>query len=198
MRNIRTLLPVAVQGINGRNWYREAYRELDKVCRFAEWDPNEFASVLAITSPRVSVVRNIRTALFVMIHGELPAGVMVSTHRALANYRAGKGIAGQKTSAFRDALLGCEDSIVLDTWMAYALGIDQTDFNRIGDRAAARRRVLRVATAIGETPAATQAAIWTGYRYRSGYSYRSFPLWSEYVAAYAGPNSITGIANRAA
>jgi len=194
MRNIRTLLPLAIAGINGRNWYDHAGWEIDKVCRMADWCPRRFVGVLAVTSPRCSVVRNIRIALFAMHHNRLPTGIMGSIHASYNNFVQTGEINGQKTSAFYKALLGCNDSVVLDVWMAYALGVEQSTFTRQSGRVVANRRIRAVATELGITPAQCQASIWTGQRKASGYNYSGFNVFREYSDAVATNfNGITGI-----
>ena len=195
MRNIRTLLPLAIAGINGRNWYDHAGWEVDKVCRLADWCPREFVGILAVTSPRCSVVRNIRVALFAMHHKHLPSGVLRSIHTSHRNFVERGEINGQKTSAFYRALLGCSDSVVLDAWMASALGVEQSTFTRQSVRAVANKRIRAVATELGMTPAQCQASLWTGQRRAHGYNYSGFNVFREYAdAAATSFNGIAGIA----
>ena len=106
-------------------------------------------------------------------------GIQTSVQRFID----GKGIAGQKTSAFYHNLSGRYDYVTLDVWMAYALGIDQTAFNRVGDRRKATERVVRVGKVMGLNPAEAQAAIWTGYRSRAGRADSPFSIVTEYFVA---------------
>jgi hypothetical protein len=183
MADIGTLTRYACDGIDGRNWYRHATAQIDFVAHAEGWDSDEFAGVLATTSPRCSVLRNIRMSLHFMKHRDLRVVPMRGIRRSVQNFLDGKGIKGQKTYAFYRNLSGHYENVTLDVWMAYALGIDQTDFNRVASRAEATRRVVRVARRLRIEPAEAQAAIWTGYRRGRGYSDSPFSVVSEYLTA---------------
>lgn len=183
MASIATLTRYACDGIDGRDWYKHATAQIDFVASAEGWDFDEFAGVLATTSPRCSVLRNIRMSLHFMKHRDLRVVPMRGVRTSVRNFLAGKGIAGQKTRAFYDNLSGRYDSVTLDVWMAYALGIDQTDFNKLATREEATRRVVRVARRLRIEPAAAQAAVWTGYRRGKGYADSTFDVVREYLTA---------------
>lgn len=192
MTDIGQLTRLACTGIDGRNWYRDATAQIDFVAESEGWDRDEFAGVLAVTSPRCSVLRNIRMSLHFMHFRNDRVVPMRGIRRSLANFLDGKGIKGQKTSAFCDNLSGRYDSVTLDVWMAYALGIEQSDFNRKASREEATRRVVRVARRLRIEPAQAQAAIWTGYRRLKGLNDSPFSVVSEYLAALDNEWEITG------
>lgn len=183
MTSVDVLVKYARDGYHGRDWYVDATRDIDRVSRDAGWDCSDFAGILAVTSPRCAVRRNIRLGLHVMKVGVLPDGVMRSIHTSVRNFQVKGEINGPKTYAFYNALMGCADSVVLDVWMAYALGVDQKLFPRKDVQSKAVARVKRVARVMGISPAATQACIWTGYRARAGFAYLNYPVWEEYCAA---------------
>jgi len=183
MASIATLTGYACDGIDGRDWYKHATAQIDFVANAEGWDCDEFAGVLATTSPRCSVLRNIRMSLHFMKHRDLRVVPMKSVRKSVRNFLDGNGISGQKTRAFYNNLSGRYDYVTLDVWMAYALGIDQTDFNKLATRAEATRRVVRVARRLRIEPAAAQAAIWTGYRRRKGHSDSTFDVVREYLTA---------------
>ena len=183
MTSVNKLVTIACNGLHGRFWYRDATAQIDYVSWLEGWDRDEFAGVLATTSPRCSVVRNIRMSLHFMKHRDVRVVPMKGIRTSVLRFIAGRGIAGQKTSAFCANLSGCTDRVTLDVWMAYALGIDQKDFNRIPDRTKATQRVVGVAKRLGIAPAEAQAAIWTGYRTIAGYNHSPFSVASEYFTA---------------
>lgn len=192
MTSVDKLVDIACDGLSGRNWYSDATQQIDYVSWLEGWDRNEFAGVLATTSPRCSVLRNIRLALHFMKHRDIRVVPMRGIRTSVLRFLDGKGIAGQKTSSFYANLLGCPNSVTLDVWMAYALGIEQTDFNRVGDRQKATDRVVAVGRVMGISPAQAQACIWVGYQRRIGYNPAPFSIGREYFAARANGWEITG------
>ena len=183
MTSVDKLVSIACDGLYGRFWYRDAASQIDYVSWLEGWERDEFAGVLATTSPRCSVVRNIRMSLHFMKHRDVRVVPMRGIRKSVLRFLEGKGIAGQKTSAFYANLSGCTARVTLDVWMAYALGIDQKAFNRIPARIKATERVVGVARRLGIQPAEAQAAIWTGYRGRAGYSHSNFSVANEYFTA---------------
>jgi hypothetical protein len=124
--------------------------------------------LVAITSPRCSVKRNLRLAWGEFTGASRPADMIRSTRAALDHYYATGKIRGPKTSRFARVLLGDDDCVVVDSWMARALNVpDRQARNlstqRLAERVAwAVRTRLSRATGIRWTLAETQAAIWTG------------------------------------
>lgn len=162
MVHTETLLRYAMAGWDWRHWYHDAREAIEEICRRFGWDEHKFIEVMAITSPRVQVSRNWACTFRYMRDGALPPGVMRSTRVAMSNWEQGLGIRGRKTSAFAAALKGDGDALVLDVWMALALGVDERKVTRLDNMAAARRRVERVADTLGCTIAEAQASIWCG------------------------------------
>jgi hypothetical protein len=183
MVSVDRLVSIACDGLHGRFWYRDATAQIDYVSWLQGWDRDEFAGVIATTSPRCSVVRNIRMSLHFMYHRDLRVVPMKGIRTSVRRFLDGEGINGQKTNAFYHNLSGRNDHVTLDVWMAYALGIDQKDFNTVANRAKATQRVVSVGEVLGIEPAEAQAAIWTGYRTRAGRNHSPFSVASEYLAA---------------
>lgn len=192
MQSIDTLTRYACAGIDGRNWYRVATAGIDYVASAEGWDFDEFCGVLATSSPRVSVLRNIRLALHFMHFRNLRVIPMRGIRTSVQRFLDGKGIAGQKTNAFYHNLAGHYDHVTLDVWMAYAFDIEQSDFNKLATREECTRRVVRVARRLRIAPAEAQAAIWTGYRRGRGFNDSPFDIVSEYLAARDAKWDITG------
>jgi len=160
MRTPKLLKRYALAGEHGRDWYDETREAVTDLAYILDVQPQYLADVLAITSPRVQVRRNIRIAVRYIKEGTLD-GVLPGVRTALAHYEETGEIRGPKTSAFAAALMGDPEAIVLDVWMARALGVDQAKFSSAKVRREAERRVRKVARRLGWAPAQVQAAIWT-------------------------------------
>ena len=122
--------------------------------------PQRFENVIAITSPRVQVARNITLAVWYCKFGTLP-GAIRSTRLAMAHYEATGAIRGPKTGPFARAVLGDEDAVVLDTWMAKVFEVPHKAFDKKSVRATCADTIRQAAKVLGWTPAQTQAAVWT-------------------------------------
>lgn len=162
------LATLATENADGADWYESAGREISAVCDAAGWDVRIFTGVLSVTSPRVSVARNVRITLHYMDCGELFDNVMSSTRTSVTKFIKRGEITGLKTSAFFNALMGDEDAVVLDVHMANLLGIEQKHFakksvyNRYADF------IRGVACLAKLTPRQCQAALWTAQLRRRG------------------------------
>lgn len=172
--NLRLL---CTQGYPFRNWYREAHTQICVAAPVLERTPEDLASLLALFSPRVSVRKSILITLRYLESNTTP-GVLRGVQASLRHYLLTGNLRGPKTSAFRNCLLGCESSCVLDVWMARALGLDQRDFSRHSVRIRARNRIYRVSRLCGLTIAQTQASIWAATLRSHGRNPHQFPLLS--------------------
>ena len=154
------ILALALAGVDGRFWYGTAQREVRTGAERLGVTAERFAAILAATSPRVQVRRNITIAVMYCKFGTLP-GSMATTRAAVAHYESTGIIRGPKTGPFARAILGDEDAIVLDVWMAKAFGIDQKRFGAKYVRTHCEGVIRQVAQHLGWTPAQVQAAVWT-------------------------------------
>lgn len=192
MTSVEKLVSIGCDGLHGRHWYRDAVAQIDYVSSKEGWDRDEFAGVLATMSPRCSVLRNIRMALHFMHHRDIRVVPMRGIRTSVQKFLDNRIIDGQKVGAFYRNLCGCPDSVTLDVWMAYALGIDQKQFKRRDVRIKAIDRVYRVAMAMRITMSEAQACIWTGYRSRRGLTHSPFSVADEYCKARANKWVIEG------
>ena len=179
MRSATHLCNLAEEAMEWSSWYSVAQRDITDVCAHTGWDFDRFVDVLAITSPRVSVRRNIRVAMHYMQTGEYLSGTIRSTLAAMLHYEETGEIRGPKTSAFSRALKGDLDAIVLDVWMSKAFEIDQRTFDRKDVRLECERRVCRAAARHVIRPAELQAASWAAIVRRHGRNTPSFDVSSE-------------------
>ena len=173
MKSVTKLLAMAIDGRRGRHWYSHVNTALREYCMLYGFDPNLFAAILGITSPRVHVSRNLHlTAEYMRLrkyvniddvqftHRQLD-GLMPMVRSGLERYELEGAITGPKTSAFAGACLGDLSQVVLDTWMAKALGVPQAKFKSRAVREKATDRINEVADMLSWEPAEVQAAIWT-------------------------------------
>ena len=168
MNGIKQLLAYANIGEAGVSWYDDARDYIWSVCEREGWDMSEFINVFAITSPRVSVMRNWEGTVEYFTTGSLPWGFIKSTRTALKHYEQTHEIRGPKTSAFARALHGDTTALVLDVWMAKALDVDPLKVTTKGNMRKALLRVKAVARLKGWSVRDTQAAIWWGICRASG------------------------------
>lgn len=199
MRTVSKLVELGREGIDGRDWYDQAQDRIDDLCCRRGWDAELFTGILAVTSPRVSVVRNLRITLQFMATGELLSNVMRTIRNGVDHYLITGEIRGPKTEPFYRALLGDRSAIVLDVWMAKALGVKQEHFARKPLRAEANRRIESAARKLDLCPRDAQAAIWTGIVRRNGQTPSRFNPQREYanLQAWGGRFPDGAIAQRA-
>jgi hypothetical protein len=181
MASVDRLTAMALAGKDGRPWYRQTADALNRIAVLAGVSPQRLADILAITSPRVSVKRNVRIALHYVLTGELLGSVLPAVKRALEHYERTGQIRGQKTAEFAIALTGYPDTYVLDVWMARAFGIPQTAFNRIGTRDKCVQRLNKVGERLGWPTSEVQAAIWYATFREHGRNPVPMPLWSVWM-----------------
>jgi hypothetical protein len=89
-------------------------------------DANDYRALcdlVAITSPRVGVKRNLKFAWGEFIGQERPSDMIRSTRAALDHYYRTGEIRGPKTSRFAKVLRGSDNVCVVDTWMGRALSV---------------------------------------------------------------------------
>ena len=163
-------------------WYAEAHDQIRKVCELESWDYERFADILALTSPKVAVIRNIRIAFQYCHNGEFFHGVMKNIRTSVSNYENGLGFSkrAHKTKPFAEALKGDFDAIVLDSWMAQAYGIEQARFAIKGVRESCQRSIKRLARKFSMRYAEAQACLWAGVQRFQGVNPARFDVMSEY------------------
>jgi len=189
MTAISVIQEYAEAGKAYRRWYRQARCIIARIAQLSGFDPGRIADVVAITSPRVSVTRNMAVALAYLMDGILLGDIARSTRVAMAHYEATGEIRGPKTSAFAKALRGDDDALVIDTHIARAFGYEP----RVARSKYVHQAIGKVVTMIARrrkwTIVEAQAAIWAGY-YRAEYRRGRVPLYDISMVETAMPVSV--------
>lgn len=180
MKQTRTLIAMAESGSEYLDWYDRARTEIREVSRQARFDRRRFCDILALSSPRCAVRRNVRLGLHWMLHGEYPSGTMRTIRTATEHYERTGEIRGPKTRPFAEALYGSDSAIVIDSWMEYAVGVPTKASAKKATRAAIERRVCEVARTLGVENVQAQAAIWGHARESAGFAPIGFPVIEEF------------------
>lgn len=159
---------LALQGIAGAGWYDAAHETIKAYAAAHGHDVQRVADILAITSPRQTVARNVQLAHAYLTDRSV-RGVMKGIRAALDHYEQTGEIRGPKTGAFARALTGSPDAVVIDVWMYRALGYDwpsmtPTRYRQACDAVRSLAATLRYPDGTTLTPAETQAAVWCGVR----------------------------------
>lgn len=177
MRRFSKIWGYASDGAAYRRWYVHARIIVGKLAAETGQPVGRVADVLAITSPKTSVMRNLRVTREYLTTGVLPRDVIGSTRRALEHYETTGEIRGPKTSRFAKALRGDNNVCVVDSHMARAFGYRAGDARLVRVQKPIERRLRRVGRVNGWTLAEAQAAVWAGY-YKATYPTGTVPLYA--------------------
>lgn len=171
-----SVIRMAREGAHGSEWYDQARVSIERYADQHGTSVKRVADILSILSPRVHVSRSVSMAHHYIVTGSAQPGTMSDRVRALAKYEETGSFGGLKVNAFSRALQGDPDAVVVDVWMIRAYGraeewvTDRGHVNVTPKRYRLIRSLIRgTATRSGMSPAAAQAAIWTGIRARYGY-----------------------------
>lgn len=185
MINVDSVISLAVDGIANCHWYDSARKEIETVCHLENWQTSVFTAYLALLSPRVSVVRNIRFTLEYAANKVFLNDVVRNIRKAIKVYEKTGEIGGYKVPQFYRALSGDTESIVLDSWMAKALfssdnGNDIKKFRRRLTMLTAENTIRLAAKELGIAPRDCQACIWEAIISRHGGTPARYSVLSEY------------------
>lgn len=157
--------------LGGHTWYLDAVPYVHAFGWATGVGPELAAGLLAVYSPRVQVRRSVELAHIAALTGHPVQSAIPSARAAHVHLLKTGEIRGPKTGAFARALLGDPDAVVVDTWVMKALGrkrgLPVEDYGpcmnvtpKTYPHFAAI--VKRLATRLGLSPAAGQAALWCG------------------------------------
>lgn len=152
----------AIIGRDHADWYRVARDVLGHIAQYRGWDYGTWVDTVSICSPRTSVTRNLQVAYRAMSGGTLTDDVIRSTRAALRYYETTKVIRGPKTSRFARVLRGSDNIVVVDTWMARALSVDDRKARSRTCQMLAERVIGLVAKDHGVCLSDAQAMVWAG------------------------------------
>lgn len=160
----------AKQRRRGREWY-DAYRiECIAIARETGVDYERVAAVAAITSPDAKLIQNIDWTRKACADGggagRYPADQRPKVYRALydRDERVADAARGPKVGAFRRAILGDPDALVIDRWAAYAAGERRDRAPNAKLRATLEAEYRAAAAWAGETVRDFQAIVWIQVR----------------------------------
>lgn len=178
MRSIAKLTEMALIGHEHRYWYQWAWSDICAACELLDVCPNRFSDLMAVTSPRVSVKRNVRFAIMLTRSPDAkPNDMMRTVWASYRHWQRTGEIRGPKTGPFARALQQDLSAVPLDVWMARALDVDHKRLATMRVRYPATDRVVAVAERLGWEPAEAQAAIWAAAVRQAG---RNVPIVSVF------------------
>lgn len=160
-----SLQQLAKIGYSGRTWYADTHKFFQVLCRDKGWQLEEFVHLVAITSQRAHLKKNLRQAMLLMQGKRVK--LLPATKKALIHYRKTGRIHGLKTSAFARALLQDQEAVVIDVWMQRACNVSFLP-NTPRRYALLANKILRAARRAGIPPAQFQAAVWCGILKKEG------------------------------
>jgi hypothetical protein len=156
---------VETEQLGGR-WYRESQRVARRLSRKHGTTIACAAGVIAALSPRIRWASNVALADAVLAGHEV-TGVfgrnLEKARRIAAGERPLTVLGGDKVRAFYRAIMGDEDSVVIDVWMCRAVGVHKVALSSRGYEAIADA-VREAAKLVGVTPAQLQAIVWVQVR----------------------------------
>lgn len=147
-----------------KSWYDNSYQRL-KICYGQNTEL--FINLLAVTSPRNSVKRNLALADKALTYylqgktidfsfGLASKQIENNVNKVLQN----KSFGGQKVNAFAKALLGDKKQIVIDSWMMKAFNLKRIAPNT-NDIKHIKTIINKIAAETNLEPAEVQACLWS-------------------------------------
>lgn len=189
----------AVIGHAYRRWYRVAravirrlsdqgWSHISPLSREEGYET--LCDLVAITSPRVSVKRNLKFAWGEYTGRPRPSDMIRSTRAALDYYYRTNEIRGPKTSRFAAVLRGADNVVVVDTWMARSLSVPDNKARNRTTQTLAEQVIGHVARAHAVPLSDAQAMVWAGI-IRTFYKDGKVPLYRTCdVGLYSMGNTV--------
>lgn len=152
--------------MDGITWYRDSRKFARGLAREHGTGLAKPAGIVAALSPQVQWGRNKLMAIEVMETGWTTGQTTANIHKAARIWEGERPLSvlgGPKVRAFYRAIMGDPNAVVLDTWMATAIGWPTNSFSeRQYERCAAA--LTKAARRCGVAPADFQAVVWTHVR----------------------------------
>lgn len=161
--NEKRLVDLCYRGVDfGRDWYARANKQLQTIADEFNTSIDTVAMLASGYSVRTSVLRSIKFTIWHLRHGTRPPGSMAMVYDlSIAGLNRGYHN-GPKIEAFRRCLLGCSDSLVLDTWIAKAINVPQSKLYQKSVYPTILGAFQSVSDNAGLSIAECQACIWVG------------------------------------
>lgn len=157
------VLKFAMLGYEYRTWYADARKVIRTMADKNGFEYDRFCEIIAILSPRCSVIRNQRQAIHYYRTKTHLSDTIRSKRRAMDYYETTGIIRGPKTSRFSDVLKGDNNVLVLDSWMAKLLDVEPLKIGNKNVRKWVEPIFVDVANALGWALSEVQAATWCSY-----------------------------------
>jgi len=154
-------------GKQNQYWYEESYASAVRWCAKHNFDVTKFLSSVAILSPRVQVIRNVR--LSKQWFSERDATSMMSQRiRALLRYEYDGTISGTKVNDFRNSLLLVPDTVTIDIHMSRLFGYQKGELMIPSKYWSSQRDLYKSVVRMhadnhNMTTYGMQACLWCGY-----------------------------------
>lgn len=169
MITTNTLVNQAIRGQANRHWYAIGREQMTTAANQLNSCPRQFALLLSAYSPRVHVARAFKNAVYHVEHGTRPPGSM-ALHWKLATEGLDRGyLLGPKIEAFRRAILGEPDALVIDVWAARGLRVEQRRVFLKSVYPRIERLFNRAADRLGWSVSEVQASQWLTVRREHGF-----------------------------
>lgn len=158
--------------LEAKDWYLNSYYSLcDLVVKIStNTTPNIklLIDILAATSPRQSVKRNLKCAIDIYIAYQslddwkaISCGIATKyIHKNLERLFAGQKLNGKKVRPFAEALSGNTKAVVIDSWMLKAFNINRSAPTP-NDREHITTVVNKISDKTGLEPSQVQACLWS-------------------------------------
>lgn len=160
----KTLKDKVVKYQNSRNWYNNSRAAIQK--RYKN-NTSLFIKLLAVTSPRTTVKRNLyladKTLRYIRQNKPIDFSYGITnktTRKNVDRVINNKPINGPKVKAFAAALNGDSKQVVIDSWMLKAFNIKRSAPTP-NDRVHIKTVINKIADQLHMTPAEVQACLWS-------------------------------------
>jgi hypothetical protein len=155
----------------GRDWYDAAREACETISLETGVALDRVAAVMAITSPDAKLATNIawtraacaaKQRRLPLTAGRYPANQRPKVQRALDQRRKnpGEAVRGPKVSAFYRAIMGDDDTLVIDRWAAFAAGFGRQRPPTRRQAATIEAAYRQAAASVGESVRDFQAIVW--------------------------------------
>lgn len=168
VRTFGTATPEQI--IAGMVWYGTTQDLVYVLSERSQYTINQVACAMAQLSPRLRWSQNVDSVEILVMTGDLPRYVMSGpakrARKALiaADPFATFGKKALKTQNFARNIMGDENAVTIDVWMARLVGVSERQLKLVGVYEALAHCFRLAAKRLGISPAQLQAVVWTVVR----------------------------------